>query len=340
MTPLETWLLLDSSGMGGIESHVAELAAGLRDAGESPRVLFLRDHGPHPLRGRLDADEIPWEALAGGFLPLVRRLRKGMPRILHTHGYKANLLGRAAACLLGIPCAATFHAGETPAGRVALYDKADRWTSFACGARLAVSRPILARLPFRSTLAPNFVLVPPPPPGGFVPPDSVAFVGRMSREKGPDLFIDLAAASRGPRYLAYGDGPEMSGIRLASHGTGVELMGAVASMEGHWKEVGLLAVTSRAEGLPLAALEAMARGVSVASFAVGGLPDLVEDGVSGFLVPPGDVEAMAAVVRRWRGMEPASRTAMAGAARDRVAREFGRAAGVGRIRAAYLAAGA
>ena len=50
----EIWLLLDSRDMGGIESHVAELAAGLCAAGERVRVLFLADHGPHPLRARLE----------------------------------------------------------------------------------------------------------------------------------------------------------------------------------------------------------------------------------------------------------------------------------------------
>ena len=73
----EIWLLLDSRGFGGIESHVAELAAGLRAAGHAPRVLLLEDHGPHPLGARLAAEGVACEALPGGFRPLLRRLRAG-----------------------------------------------------------------------------------------------------------------------------------------------------------------------------------------------------------------------------------------------------------------------
>ena len=54
----ETWLLLDSLGFGGIESHVAELAAGLREAGRRPRVMLLQDHGPHALAARLQAEGV------------------------------------------------------------------------------------------------------------------------------------------------------------------------------------------------------------------------------------------------------------------------------------------
>ncbi len=87
----DIWLALDSRGLGGIESHVAELAAGLRAAGMLPRVLFLADHGPHPLRARLQRDGVAWEVLPkGGLRALWRRLRAGRPALLHTHGYKAN----------------------------------------------------------------------------------------------------------------------------------------------------------------------------------------------------------------------------------------------------------
>ena len=95
----EICLLLNSSGPGGIESHVAELAAGLRAAGETVRVLFLQDHGPHPLHARLDAEGIAREVLPGGLWPLIRRLSgPTRPALLHTHGYKANLLAASPLC--------------------------------------------------------------------------------------------------------------------------------------------------------------------------------------------------------------------------------------------------
>ncbi len=329
----EVCLLLDSSGMGGIESHVAELAAGLRAAGDTVSVLFLQDHGPHPLRARLDADGVRWEVLAGGPVPLIRRLRgPRRPLLLHTHGYKANMLGRLAGLLTGVPTIATYHAGEKPPGMLAWYDRADRWTSFL-GERIAVSRPILARLPFGGRLVPNFVAVP-PESAVISHPDVVAFVGRMSPEKGPDLFCALAAAAPGPGYVAFGGGPMLDALR-AAHGGSVTFHGPRPGMDRAWSGIGLLAVTSRAEGLPLAVLEAMANGVPVASFAVGALPEVIDDEVNGYLAPAGDLGALAEGIRRWRALDAEGRGALSRAARATVATRFSRAAGVAAIRACY-----
>ena len=103
-------------------------------------------------------------------------------------------------------------------------------------------------------------------------------------------------------------------------------------MDGAWGEIGLLAVTSRAEGLPLVVLEAMARGVPVACFAIAALPEVIEDGVTGCIVSAGDVPALAHAVRRWLG---ADRAALSAAARRPVAERFGLKAGVAAIRAVY-----
>ena len=122
----EIWLLLDSRGIGGIESHVAELAVGLLEAGDRPRVLFLADHGPHPLRQRLDREGVPWEALSGGLSGLLARCRTGRPRVLHTHGYKANILGRIAGTLTRTPLVATWRTSSTR-WRTTCKASANRW---------------------------------------------------------------------------------------------------------------------------------------------------------------------------------------------------------------------
>lgn len=331
----EVWLLLDSRGIGGIESHVAELAAGLRQAGYQPRVVFLTDHGPHPLRDRLDAAGLAWSALPRGLGALRRAIRRGRPGLLHTHGYKANLLGRLAGRWLGVPVVATYHAGDRPPGRLAAYDLLDRWTS-CLGGRLAVSRPILARLPWGGTLAPNFVALP-DEPAAAGPTPSIGFVGRLSHEKGPDLFCALPAKVPGAAFEVFGDGPLRADCEALSQGQ-VRFHGARPGMAGAWGGIGLLAITSRAEGLPLAALEAMAHGVPVAAFAIGGLPELVTDGVDGFLVPPGDVPALAACLNHWSGMTQVARAAMAAAARATIVARFSRDAGVAVVLRGYRAA--
>ncbi len=153
-------------------------------------------------------------------------------------------------------------------------------------------------------------------------------------EKGPDLFCVLAAAAPGPEYVAFGGGPMLDALK-AVHGGNVTFHGPRAGMDGAWSGIGLLAVTSRAEGLPLAVLEAMANGVPVASFAVGALPDVIEDGVNGYLVPEGDIQALADRINRWRALDALGRAALSLAARETVTTRYGRAAGVEAIRACY-----
>ncbi len=229
---------------------------------------------------------------------------------------------------------ASYHAGDRPGGRLAVYDFADRWSS-CLGGRIAVSRPILARLPWGGTLVPNFVAVPEQVTAAH--PDVVAFVGRMSQEKGPDLFCALATMAPGPSYAAYGGGPMLGALRAAHDGT-VIFHGPRAGMDDAWSQIGLLAVTSRAEGLPLAVLEAMAHGVPAAAFAVGALPEVIADGQNGFLVPEGDLAGLAGRVRAWHAMTPGARAALSAAARTTIEERFGRAAGVAAIRQVYAAA--
>ncbi len=329
MAEAEIWLLLDSRGMGGIESHVAEVAAGLTAAGARPRVLFLADHGPHPLKDRLGAAGVPWECLPrAGALP--GRLRAGRPAVVHSHGYKANLVGRVAALLAGVRHVASYHAGERPPGRVAWWDRLDRWTAWM-GRRIAVSQQIAARIPGGAPVVPNFVALPAEVAPGL---EAVGFVGRFSHEKGLDRFVALAAPLPGAALVAFGDGPELAACQAAAGGR-VAFRGAVAGMAPHWRELGLLAVTSRAEGLPLAVLEAMAAGVPVAAFALGGIPQVIRHGENGWLAAPDDLEALAGCIRAWLALPPAGRAAMAAAARATIAAEYGRETGVARICAVY-----
>jgi glycosyltransferase involved in cell wall biosynthesis len=74
--------------------------------------------------------------------------------------------------------------------------------------------------------------------------------------------------------------------------------GALRDMPGLFAAVDVIAFSSAWEGLPMALLEAMAMALPVATTAVGGVPDVVRDGVEGFLVPPGAPEALAEAVGR------------------------------------------
>ncbi len=155
----QVWQLVDSSTIGGIETHVGVLAAALRRAGWDAQVVLLADHGPNPWLAQLDARGVPHTVLAGGLGGLLAALRRGRPALLHTHGYKAGILGRLAARLSGTPCVSTFHAGERGPFPVSLYQTLDAWTS-VLAPRIAVSAPIARNLPFGAEVIGNFVPVP------------------------------------------------------------------------------------------------------------------------------------------------------------------------------------
>ena len=88
------------------------------------------------------------------------------------------------------------------------------------------------------------------------------------------------------------------------------------------------------EGLPIAVLEAMAEGLPVVATSVGGLPELIEDGHTGFLVPPSDVAALTRSLRRLI-VDSRLRQAMGFAGRNRTLENFSVSRMVGEIEAIY-----
>ncbi|NCF83741.1 MAG: glycosyltransferase [Proteobacteria bacterium] len=314
----EIWLMLDSSNVGGIESHVLELATALKVAGQPARVVFIADHGPHPLRRALRTREIPCVVLNGTARSIYRALRDTRPRLVHTHGYKAGILGRLLGRLLAVPVVSTFHAGEPGNGRMRLYDALDKLTAPLADC-IAVSDAIAKWVPTRCEVHNNFVRLPAVSPGNGA--TQVAFVGRLSHEKGADSFCRIATLLPDLSFAIYGDGPMRRNLEQ-EFGERVKFHGMVDDMQSRWRQVGLLCMPSRHEGLPMAALEAMAHGVPIAAFAVGGLPRLVRNGEGGWLAEPGDVAALARYIRRWSGLQAPARATLSDRARDTVADRF------------------
>jgi glycosyltransferase involved in cell wall biosynthesis len=119
----------------------------------------------------------------------------------------------------------------------------------------------------------------------------VGAVGRLAPEKDYALLVDAMAPllCNARRLVLVGDGAERNALRARIDGipgrAWVHMVGERRNVENLLAAFDAFALTSRTEGLPLVLLEAMATGLPVVSTAVGGIPDLVEDGVTGFLVP-------------------------------------------------------
>ena len=131
-------------------------------------------------------------------------------------------------------------------------------------------------------------------------------VGRLEEQKGHDvLFESLAQLVRqGMDFtlVVAGEGSRRSWLEQQSLSLGlaprVQFVGQLEDVGGLLAAADGVILPSRWEGLPLVLLEAMARGRPIVASAVGGMADALEDGVSGSLVPPADVVALAAAVEQ------------------------------------------
>ena len=311
-------ILLDSSQLGGIESHVYHLARALKKHGYSAEIWFYKRYSKaHPLSPRLDCENIRYRYLNGSFRDAFSQIKCNPPRLLHTHGYKAGVMGRIAARLFNVPVVSTFHNGDPGEGVVRIYTWLDRLTS-AFSENIAVSNEIADRFKNKPVQINNFINL----PGRQVKSGNhLAFVGRLSHEKGPDQYLQLAKHIPDQVFRVYGSGP-MESLLQEQEVSNIQFMGQVSGMNDQWQYVDLLCITSRHEGLPMVALEAMANGVPVVSFALGALPDLIEQGVNGWIAPQGDIQEMSKLITLWFSLPEAVKSEVRKACRQTIAKSY------------------
>jgi glycosyltransferase involved in cell wall biosynthesis len=132
------------------------------------------------------------------------------------------------------------------------------------------------------------------------------FVGRLVPRKGAAVLIEalahLRAEGRDPRLDIVGDGPERDSLaaRVAARGLGgaVRFLGPLdeAGVARAMGRAGIVVVPSLEEGLPAVIMEAMASRLPVVASGVDAIPELVRDGETGLLVPPGDPDRLARAI--------------------------------------------
>lgn len=128
----------------------------------------------------------------------------------------------------------------------------------------------------------------------------IAWLGRLSAEKRAVWFVELARELDGrARFVLAGTGPELPELVRSAQGVAsLDVLGFVDDSVGFLDGADLLVVTSEIEGISVVAMEAIARGVPVVATDVGGMADLVQQGVNGELVQPDDISELVVVVRR------------------------------------------
>jgi glycosyltransferase involved in cell wall biosynthesis len=177
----------------------------------------------------------------------------------------------------------------------------------------------------------------------------IGMVGKLSPEKGADFLLQAAGSlvGRWPslQVILVGDGDAQGRCRddlarvadAVGLGERVRFLGYVPEAGCRFHEFDILAVPSHAESFGLVTLEAMAHGVPVIATATGGSPEIIRDGREGFLVPPGDVEALAGRLGQLLAC-PGLRREMGRLGRARFERRYTAGIMVARTEAVYLQA--
>lgn len=275
-------LYIDSKGMGGIEAHILQLILGLIESTQHDIDLLLwQDYSAqtgskHPLLEKLNTvDALSKKRIRiincnGSLLSLFKYFLANAS-LVHTHGYKAGITARIMGLLTRTPVVSTYHNGDPGIGKLKLYNYLDRISSFL-SLNIAVNTLISQPLK-RCSVISNFVNTMDESNlhNEVESRKSIAFVGRLSHEKGPDIFSTMTQNMNKPVTI-YGDGPMMD--ELKHRYAHVEFKG-MCDMDKHWKDIRVVVMPSRFEGLPLAALEAMARGIPVIASTAGALPELI-----------------------------------------------------------------
>ena len=337
--------VLSSLEIGGGERMALELAGGQVDAGNRVMVVSLAPPPDGPLADAFRARGIDVQRVAKrpGFdvtLPLrlaalFRGRRVGVVHTRHGPGRgtrRARWLWRGAGRLLDAYVAVSPELAELARelrdcvdGKLSVIENGIDVSTFggAAGERAAA----------RAELG--------------IPEDAwvVGSVGRLALEKDYPLLVRAAAPLLGPRarLLMVGDGGEAGAIRAEIAARGVApfvIMAGVRHDVPRWlAAMDAFAISSRVEGLPLCALEALAAGLPVVATAVGGLPGLLEDGVTGLLVPAGDDQALGRALASLRD-DPGLARAIGERGRAHVRRLYARDVMVRRYLDLYASVGA
>lgn len=309
-----------------------------------PFLAEARAAGFPTFRLSADTPDVP-----GALDELTRLLRDNSADVLVGHTFKPNVLGRLAARRIGIPVVTVSRGWTWESLRVRVYETIDRVNLRFVDHVVAVSDGQAERVrkcgvpSTRMSVIRNaarLAAFADPDPAfrdrlrGLFPADTsvshvVLAAGRLSPEKGFDVLVEAAAevlkTHPSTGFVLFGEGGEQAKLETRVAELGIasrfRMPGYTSDLDRYlpWADVAVL--PSFTEGLPNVALEASAAGVPVVATAVGGTPEVVADGETGFLVPSGQPAAITERVSRLLSGDGLRRQ-LGAAGRERMRQEF------------------
>jgi glycosyltransferase involved in cell wall biosynthesis len=348
---MRIFILSTSMGMGGADQQILILARAMRARGHDVRIVALTPLGPMGLEAQREG--IPTQSLELrrniGDLPrlarLVRMIREWRPDILHTHMVHANLLGRAVRPLARVGALVSTIHSISDGGRLRMAGYrltnglVDRVTIIS---RLAADRYVkIGVVPAgRLEVIPNTVDLErfrPSPEARTTIREQLGIgdefvwlaVGRFQPAKDyPTMIAAFANLARGStsRLVLVGQGPLRGAVETLLRAEGIEdrvrFLGVRRDVPDLMNGADGYVLSSAWEGMPVVLLEAAAVGLPVVATRVGGVAEVVENGVTGSLVPPSDPTALAAAMRAIEALTPDKRMAMGGRGRALVQQRY------------------
>ncbi len=308
--PLRVGLVIGQLSTGGAEGQLRLLCQGFDRCTVTP-VVYCLSARTEPYRALLERTGTPVRVNSGGRLSRVLRLRRALAaddiELVHAWLFIANAYAWTASVghrrrLITSARNCKRQGRWLDAMNVRAFRASDAIIVNSSRVRDYIQREYAAPAQ-RIAVIPNAIDLerfrPRPRPVGA---KCVAMVGRLVAQKNPLLFVRAAAALRAQlpdvRFVLIGDGPLRAQVQAAVHAAGLDgccvLAGERSDVEELLGHADLFWLTSDWEGLPNGVIEALACGLPVVSTDVGGASELVREGQEGFLVTPGDDQALVA----------------------------------------------
>ena len=316
------------AGISGSEAHLLSLLPRLKERGWDIRFLMLHEHEPGAwdFARELTARGIPLDAIPlaadvdpVAFVRIAAYLAHNRPTILHTHLVHADVYGQLTGALTGVPVRVSTKHGFNEFRENRGFALGDRAIASLAHTHIAISRGLARYLEeVEGFDGASFEIVhygiepdgaPRPYEGG---EPRLLCVGRLIPIKGHIVLLRAFAEARRAvpslRLDIAGRGPLEPALRALAKELGVEdgvrFLGYVAPVQRAIEDAAIVVVPSMGEGFGMVALEAMERARPVIAAEIGGLGELVEDGVTGLLVPAGDAEPLMDAIVRLAGNLP------------------------------------
>jgi glycosyltransferase involved in cell wall biosynthesis len=313
------------AGISGSEAHLLALLPRLQERGWNVRMLMLHEDEPgawdfaQALESRgvaLDAIRVRADVDPIAFARLVGYLVRARPAILHTHLVHGETYGLLAGTAARVPVRFSTKHGFNEFREMPYFGLADRTVASLAHVEIAISRGLARYLEEvegfdgESFEIVHYGIEPDGEPAPYADgTPRLLCVGRLIPIKGHIVLLRAFAEARrtlpGLELDIAGRGPLEPALRALARelgvGDAVRFLGHVTPIQSAIEHAAVVVVPSMGEGFGMVALEAMERARPVIAAEIGGLGEIVRDGETGLLVPPGEAEPLAAAILRVAG---------------------------------------